>query len=293
MIERFEASRQFKSKRPATQKFYSGALKALREFPLETTTLGEIPAKKLTRKHVDLIYLRLQKIDPTTDEPTQLPWANAIMRSARRMYALAVRWGDVADNPFSAMGMIGTPSRETVIPREHVDVFCAVAGRLGRRSLALWARLSYELCQRAGDARTLAWSRYNGHEVQVKQSKTGAMVWAPLLPALPELKAMLDATERVSPVIVIDERTRKPFTIFNLSKAFNAIRDAAGLPAEYQARDMRRAGLTEAGDAEATEDELLSLSGHRNRNSLDPYSRHTRKKAANALAKRRIHRSTK
>jgi integrase len=293
LIERFEDSRQFKSKRPATQKFYSGALKALREFQLETTTLGAVQARALTRKHVDLIYLRLQKIDPATDEPTQLPWANAIMRSARRMYALAVQWGDVADNPFAAMGMIGTPSRETVIPREHVDVFCATAGLAGRRSLALWARLSYELCQRAGDARTLAWSRYNGHEVQVKQSKTGAMVWAPLLPDLPELKAMLDATERVSPVIVIDERTRKPFTIFNLSKAFNAIRDAAGLPPEYQARDMRRAGLTEAGDAEATEDELLSLSGHRNRNSLDPYSRHTRRKAANALAKRRAYRRTK
>ena len=290
LIERFEDSRQFKAKRPATQKFYSTALKAFREFPLETTTLGNVPARKLTRKHVDLVYLRLQKIDPTTDEPTQLPWANAIMRSARRMFSLAVRWGEVSENPFSAMGMTGTPSRETVIPREHVDAFCATAEALGRRSLALWARLSYELCQRAGDARTLAWSRYNGHEVQVKQSKTKALVWAPLLPDLPELKAMLDATERVSPVIVIDERDSKPYTLYNLSKEFNKIRDAAGLPPEYQARDMRRAGLTEAGDAEATEDELLSLSGHRNRSSLEPYSRHTRKKAANALAKRRAHR---
>ena len=293
LIERFEDSHQYKRKKPATRAFYSGALKVFSEFQLETTTLGQVQARKLTRNHVDLIYQRLQKIDPATDEPTQLPWANAIMRSARRMYSCALRWGDVSMNPFAKMEMTSSPSRETVIPREHVDLFCAQAIEMGRRSMALWAMLSFELCQRAGDARTLPWSRYNGHEVQVKQSKTGALVWAPLLPDLPELKVMLDETERVSPVIVIDERTHKPFTLFNLSKAFNEIRDAAGLPGEYQARDMRRAGLTETGDGGATEDELLSLSGHRNRNSLDPYSRHTRRKAANALAKRRIHRTAK
>jgi integrase len=291
LVEKFEASHQFQRKRPATRTFYSGALKALCAYRLETMTLGQAPARKLTRVHVDRIYLALQKIDPVTDDPMQLPWANAIMRSARRVFNLGLRWGDVTENPFLAMGMTGTPSRETVIPREHVDLFCATAIGLGRRSMALWAMLSYELCQRAGDARTLPWSRYNGHEVQVRQSKTGALVWAPLLPDLPELKAMLDETPRVSPVIVVDERTRKPFTIFNLSKAFNQIKDAAGLPAEYQARDMRRAGLDETGDAGATDDELRALSGHRSRNVVSVYVKPNRKKAANALAKRRAHRS--
>ena len=95
--------------------------------------------------------------------------------------------------------------------------------------MALWARLSYELCQRAGDARTLPWSRYNGQEVQVKQGKTSTLVWAPLLP---DLKVMLDETPRVSTIIVIDEKTKRPFTLYNLSKAFNEIRYAAGLPTE-------------------------------------------------------------
>lgn len=291
LIDKFENSHQYKSKPRTTRSFYSGALKALRQFHLETVKVGDIPAKKLTRAHVDSLYLRLQKIDPATDEPTQLPWANAIMRSARRVFSCAVRWGDVAMNPFAKMEMTAAEARETVIPREHVDLFCTTAIKLGRRSMALWASISYEFCQRAGDARTLPWSRYNGHEIQVKQNKGKALVWAPLLPDLPELKIMLDETERVSPVIVVDERTKRPFTLYNLSKAFNEVRDAAGLPAEYQARDMRRAGMDETGDAGATDDELRSLSGHKSRGVVAVYVKPNRRKAASALAKRRAYRS--
>jgi integrase len=213
------------------------------------------------------------------------------MRSARRVFSLGVRWGDVDVNPFAKMELSAAPARETVIPREHVDLFCETAITIGRRSMAVWARLSFELCQRAGDARLLPWTRYNGREVQVKQSKRGALVWAPLLPDLPELKALVDETPRLSPVIVVDERTGRPYTLYNLSKAFNEIRDAAHLPVEYQARDMRRAGMDETGDAGATDDELRSLSGHKDRNTVSVYVKPNRRKAANALAKRRAYRA--
>lgn len=231
----------------------------LREHKLKSITVSEVQARKLTAAHVDRLYLELQKIDPETDEPTQLPWANAIMRSARRIFNLGIRWGYVTMNPFAHMELSQLPACETIIPREHVDLFCATAIARGRRSMALWARLSHELCQRAGDARTLPWSRYSGQEVQVKPGKTSTLVWAPLLPDLPELKVLLDDTPRIATVIVIDEKTKQPYTLHNLSKAFNEIRDAAGLPAEYQARDMRRAGMDETGDAGATDDELRSL----------------------------------
>ena len=265
----------------------------MREHKLKSITVGEVQARKLTPAHVDNLYLELQKIDAGTDERTQLPWANAIMRSARRIFNLGIRWGFVTANPFAHMELSEAPARETVIPRDHVNLFCATAIAIGRRSMALWARLSYELCQRAGDARTLPWSRYNGQEVQVKQGKTSILVWAPLLPDLPELMVMLDETPRVSTIIVIDQKTKRPYTLYNLSKAFNEIRYAAGLPSEYQARDMRRAGMDETGDAGTTDDELRSLSGHKDRNVVHVYVKPNRRKAANALAKRRAYRSEK
>jgi hypothetical protein len=293
LIDKFEKSTQYRKLAPATRDFYTGALKALRNHnPKGVMAIGDLPARRITPAFVDDLYLALQKLD-ADGNPTQLPWANAIMRSARRLFSLAVRWEIITTNPFAKMELTAAPARETVIPREHVDLFCVRASEMGRPSMALWARLSFELCQRAGDARTLPWSRYNGHEVQVKQSKGGSMVWAPLLPDLPELKAMLDAAaeDKKSTVIVVDETTGHPYTKFSLSKAFNPIRDAAGLPSSYQARDMRRAGLDETGDAGATDDELRSLSGHKSRNVVSVYVKPNRTKAANALAKRRQHRA--
>jgi hypothetical protein len=56
---------------------------------------------------------------------------------------------------------------------------------------------------------------------------------------------------------------------------------------------MRRAGMDETGDAGATDDELRSLSGHKDRNVVHVYVKPNRRKAANALAKRRAHRIKK
>ena len=114
----------------------------LREHKLKSIAVGEVQARKLTGAHADRLYLELQKIDPETDEPAQLPWANAVMRSARRIFNLGIRWGYVTMNPFAHMELSQVPARETIIPRGHVDLFCATAIARGRRSMALWARLS-------------------------------------------------------------------------------------------------------------------------------------------------------
>src|SRR5215472_377422 len=79
LIDKFESSHQYKRGAPATRTWYSGALKALREHRLETMALGDVPARRLTSAHVDALYLALQKLKD--GEPTQLPWANAIMRA--------------------------------------------------------------------------------------------------------------------------------------------------------------------------------------------------------------------
>jgi hypothetical protein len=110
LVNKFEDSHQFKRKKPATRAFYTGALKALCGYQLETVKLGDVQARALAPKHADKMYLALQKIDPDTEEPTQLPWANAIMRSARRVFSLGVRWGDVDINPFAKMELSGRAS---------------------------------------------------------------------------------------------------------------------------------------------------------------------------------------
>jgi hypothetical protein len=254
--------------------------------------LGSIMADQFKARHADQLYLRLQEIGGD-GIPTKLSGANGIIRVVRRIFYLAIRWEvpGVSVNPFAKMELVSAPSREVVIPPEHLDVFCAQAIALGRRSMALAATLQYEMTQRPIDVRLLPWARYKASEVQVRQTKTKKLVWVPLLPDLAHLKAMLDETPQVSTQIVINEKTGKPYTGPEYSHAFREIADSAGLPPEYQAADFRRSGMDEGGDAGATEDELRSLSGHASREVVSVYVKPNRTKAASVLRKRRQYRA--
>ena len=63
--------------------------------------------------------------------------------------------------------------------------------------MALWTG------QRQGDLLRLPWSAYDGESIRLKQSKTGERV---LVPVGAPLKAMLDATPRRSPIILVNSR---------------------------------------------------------------------------------------
>jgi hypothetical protein len=69
--------------------------------------------------------------------------------------------------------------------------------------LALWTG------QRQGDLLRLAWSSYDGTHVRLQQSKTGRRV---AMPAGAPLKALLDETERRSPVILTNSFGRPNHT---------------------------------------------------------------------------------
>jgi hypothetical protein len=68
--------------------------------------------------------------------------------------------------------------------------------------LALWSG------QRQGDLLRLPWSSYDGSHVRFRQSKTGRRV---TMPAGMPLKALLDDTERRSPLILTNSYDR-PWT---------------------------------------------------------------------------------
>lgn len=290
LIKEYEASEKFKKLSRSTQIDYSARLKVFANLvSSDGRRLGTFMARNIKPRHADKFYLKLQEPDEDGN-PTKLQGANGIVRVVRRMFSLAVRWEATESNPFAKMGLTKGVEREIVVPPEHVDIFCRQAEAMGRRSMSVLIRLTYEFCQRLVDMRLFPWNRYSGHEVQVRQSKTRRLVWVPLLPDLADIKRILDETPRISTVVIINEETGKPYTKYEVSRVFNEIRDAAGLPKEYRAGDMRRSGLDEAGDAGATDDELRSLSGHASREVVAHYVKPNRTKAASAVRKRQQHR---
>jgi integrase len=95
-------------------------------------------------------------------------------------------------------------------------------------------------------------------------------VW---VPALPELRALLDATPRRSTQIVVSEVTSRPYRESDFQHTFAEIRDAAALPKDLQFRDLRRTLATALGAAGCTDDQIRSVTGHKTRGVMAVYVR--------------------
>ena len=117
--------------------------------------------------------------------------------------------------------------------------------------MALWTG------QRQGDLLRLPWSAYDGESIRLKQSKTGERVL--VLVGAP-LKAMLDATPRRSPIILVNLNGR-PWTPDGFRASFFKARDAAGLKG-LTFNDLRGTAVTRLALVGCTEAQIASVTGH-------------------------------
>jgi integrase len=134
--------------------------------------------------------------------------------------------------------------------------------------MALAVRLAYETTQRQADVLRMAWTALDGDVIRIRQSKTGRLVAVPISPAL---VAQIAAAPRTGVTMVISERPSRPYKVFNFGHLFASIRKDAGLPETLWFRDLRRTGLTEAGNGGASVTELQALGGHKTIQQLGAY----------------------
>jgi integrase len=196
--------------------------------------------------------------------------ARNAVAALRRLMSFGCDEGWIKDNPALKLRVATPPSRRRVWAIEERDRFCTAAKEAGRPSMALAVMLGWCLGQRPSDLRTLAWSAYDGHAVQLRQAKTDQPVW---VPALPELRSLLDQTPRRSTQIVVSERTGRPYQESDFQHTFAEIRAAAGLPNDLQYRDLRRTLATALGAAGCSDDQIRAITGHKTRSVVAVYVR--------------------
>lgn len=285
LVSEFYQSFEFRRRKPATQAHYRVILKYALQYNYDGYILKDIPLEKLSKRVAKMMYMDLFE----QRGPRLAVMANAI---ARRAWNVAIS-NDQTNliNPFGFVPVDVPAPREVAWSYEEMERFAQAAKDAGQPSVALAMMLCFELIQRPGDMIRLPWNHYNGQEVFVHQSKRGAKVWVPVSP---ELKAMLDATPKKGVQIIINEKTGLPFSCAKrLATAARKIRRAAGLPEELQIRDLRRTGATEAGDAGATDDELMAIGGWKSRAVVGVYNKITIAKARQGMEKRWMYRNRK
>jgi integrase len=122
----------------------------------------------------------------------------------------------------------------------------------------LLMKLAVETGQRQGDIRKLAWSAYDGEVIKVRQRKTGAYV---PVPVSDELKAVLAAAPRLSPVIAVNS-DGKPWTESGLQSAWRMATLKSGVK-DRTFHDLRGTAVVALARAGCTEAEIYSITGHK------------------------------
>ncbi len=268
--------------------------------------LGKQSAARVDASVADKLYQKLR-----TKGDRQASYA---MQVCRLVWSWAVRHHRVTgvkENPFLGMGLVSAAKKgNRATARSEYDAYRAKARELGFQSMATAAALGFEGCQRTWDVfgyedpdgekhRGFRWADYQAETISLVQSKTGRQITLPLsiagdrgerIPLYPHLEEELARSAQVrrdgGELIVVEERSGKPYRERRMSSVHRAICEAAGLPKDMTFTGFRHGGITEVGSVTA---DVRPISGHATLDVTRIYNKVTADKAREIGALRRAH----
>jgi len=244
IMQGYQASDDFRSLAPRTRADYVKQIKRIEaefaDFPLtalaDRRTRGEFLAWRdrlaiASRRQADYAFQVLARILSWARD-RGITAANPCERSGRlyRANRNDSVWSDADERAF----LSAAP------PHLHLPLM-----------LALWTG------QRQGDLLRLAWSAYDGMTIRFLQGKTGARI---SIPVGAPLKAVLDATERKSPVILVN-MDGVPWTPDGFRSSWRKACIKAGI-VDLTFHDLRGTAVTRLAIAGATVAEIATITGH-------------------------------
>lgn len=279
-------SSQFRTLSGTSQKTYEQKLGAVCDTPVRSITVGDV---------------KIKNINAITCAEAYEVWAEDSIAKANefsRIFSVLLNYCRsldlLQDNPMSKVKKRQHKPRHVVWKETQVELFLDTAFKNFKlRNIGMLAAMCYEWAQRPNDIRLLKWSSIylDEEKVIIKQTKRGATVELPitdmLLPMLTQQKADWDFQEYVVPYQSVSEGSYRPMTREQVSHLANQVKAACGLPSELQIGDLRKSGIVEMIDAGVDSLQIMSVTGHQNIQSLNPYHKHTFKAAKSALNRRR------
>jgi integrase len=244
--------------------------------------------------------VRLQDITPGVCEKAYEQWltestakANANRRLFSVLYSYAQTLEVALRNPMASVKSVKHTPRSITWSSDQVTKFLDVAfSSYKYRGVGLIVMMAYEWCQRPVDIRHLKWSDLDLEKrtVNITQRKRGAKVELPISDKLHSLllqqKEDFDFQEYVVPVLRKGDQAWRPITGSNLRSMTTAILQEAELPTELAVGYLRKTGIVELVEADVSTAAIMSVTGHKNIQSLNPYLKPNLETAKSALAKR-------
>lgn len=299
-LETYTRSPAFEKLKERTQKSYRYQLKLFANLNTKNRDrLGTLPVKSITPAAVDKIYELLRG----GKQGTKLRRANHTIDIAKKAWSVVQRTHPhlfVANNPFIGLTRIRSTATIKHASREQAYALSKAITVYGHPHLAAVPLICFEWLQRPENILSghLSWQDYRPAErpdcVRIVHHKTGEIVWHPLeTPSerfYPELEAYLAKLERKAVALIVSPGARGTCRPYSFSYAKRIVREArrkAGLPEHVTMTACRHGGMTELGDAELTEQGVMSLSGHRTPEAARGYIKKTETQRLAAARKRR------
>ena len=221
--------------------------------------------------------------------------ANMCNKVLKRVFNIGIKYKKARNNPFVGKRVSSTAARRMKWTEDQLQIFIETSDKMNLWSMGTLALMCHDLCQRVGDVRQMKWQNFDGEYFSFYQEKTRKHTEAKGLPPL-EIICTQRLIDRLRPVyrtvndysrtIVEQPRLHKPYNKDQVNKFKREIFRVAKLPAELWLNDLRRTGLTQAGQSGLTITQLQSLSGHKDPSMLEVYVLKDRSTTISAQEKR-------
>tara|TARA_B100000780_G_scaffold273958_1_gene238296 strand:- start:531 stop:1619 length:1089 start_codon:yes stop_codon:yes gene_type:complete len=279
-------TKHFNSLSPNTQKNY--------QFNLKSITRTEVYGKQLSNFCVDSVSVPVcTEMYDIWEQDVSTNSANEYARVFSMLMNYCVSLTIVNYNPMALVNKRSHETRSVVWTHNQVEKFCDVAfSEFKYRNLGLAVLMAYEWGQRPTDIYNLKWDNidFELDKVKIRQSKRGATVELPLDPVLSKLlkeqQDDWDFQEYVVPFQRPSDGAYRAFTHSVSSPIIREIKATAGLPDDLWVGDLRKTAINQMIDSDVDHLAIMSVTGHKNVASLNPYVRHNLKAAKSALGRR-------
>lgn len=299
-LETYMRSPAFEKLKDRTKPSYRYQLRALADIETKTgVRLGELPSRSITPAAVDKIYEQLRG----GKDGSRLRHANHTIDISKKAWTVVQRTHPHQfqhANPFVGLTRFRSTTTIRHATRAEAYALSAAIRDHGHPHLAAVPLICFEWLQRPENvlAGHLCWTDYRPLErpdcVRIVHHKTGEIVWHPLSADgerfYPELEDYLAALPRETFPIVVSPGQRgaaRPYSFSYAKRIVREARRAAGMPEHVTMTACRHGGMTELGDAELTEQGVMSLSGHRTPDAARGYIKKTDAQRLAAARKRR------
>tara|TARA_B110000046_G_scaffold179723_1_gene209343 strand:- start:672 stop:1805 length:1134 start_codon:yes stop_codon:yes gene_type:complete len=291
LVDFYRSTEEYTNLKPRSIVSYELMLKTSLNaiLPGSNMILGDMEVGSLTK---DTVRIFKKHIKDTFSHHRQLHSVKVM----RLVWTVGEGFDKVIGNPWRNPKIKLRPKRMVVWTPSQVDRFIAKAEQSNLPSMGTFVLMCFAMCQRPGDIRQLQWKHLspptNKHErgiFEFTQEKTFTEVYIPLSPALQErldnFTSQIPHWREDNPdeYILRYEVTGKPYTQWDYAKILRKICRAAGLPDHLRMGDLRRTGTTNLANFGCTEDQLMSITGHKNREEISTYIKRSADLAKNAI----------